>query len=484
MWSDNPVHTEFAPRPSRLPADPNHYHVHTPTASASILDTASSPNHNVKPRPGRACDLCRRRKTKCDGLSAPDSICSNCVQNNHSCTYLCAYICVSCYLSLFLISPQRSLSPKRSTKSVRPIHPLPLVCSLLAYATPLLQLCLRPRRPPGEDGSITQESAYNLSLLTLRPSEAKQPVIQLRPEVDFTQHLGPPIVKDSWKSDPSTSAPRLLVKKESRPTSLNLLDHSFKARRKSSDSEPTDALSSDDDDPPFECAKRKLNAPGYSDDETEKDDGDTGVDPGKRLYGKSADIHLVAPTVFWKHAHINEVTPSGPQPEAHPPDPGMFPKLRRPIYWGPPFPVSDHPSILLYASMDHLITTNKWELEWEGVHVTRPAHFRSVRDAFPSRELAEELIDLYFTHVNVVYPLFHRPTFYDHWNEGLQHRDVYFTCVCMLVFAVASRWSTDPRVIGVPSSTEPGRPPRYRKAGWHFFNATIGTWLNSYSITS
>ena len=92
MWSDNPVHSEFTARPPRLPAEANHYHVHKPVAAASIPGTAFIASHNVKPRPGRACDLCRRRKTKCDGPSAPDNICSNCVQNTQSCTYLCAYM--------------------------------------------------------------------------------------------------------------------------------------------------------------------------------------------------------------------------------------------------------------------------------------------------------------------------------------------------------------------------------------------------------
>ena len=112
--------------------------------------------------------------------------------------------------------------------------------------------------------------------------------------------------------------------------------------------------SSDEDAPPFECAKRKLDplTQACSDDETDKDDGDTCVDPGTRLYGKSADIHLVGPTAFWKYMHIKEVTPPDPQPEDHPPDQVMFPKVRRPVYWGPPFPVSDHPSILLYVNVE------------------------------------------------------------------------------------------------------------------------------------
>ena len=134
----------------------------------------------------------------------------------------------------------------------------------------------------------------------------------------------------------------------------------------------------------------------------------------------------------------------------------------------PTHPLVRHQGVILPISI------LKWELEWEGVRLTKPAHFRSVRDTFPSRDLAEKLISLYFTHVNVVYPLFHRPTFYDHWNEGLQYRDVGFTAVCMLVFAVASRWSRDPRVLGEPEPAEPGEPPRYRKVGWHYFTATVG----------
>ena len=40
---------------------------------------------------------------------------------------ICAPICISHYLSMSLISPQRSLSPERSTKSVRPETLTPVV---------------------------------------------------------------------------------------------------------------------------------------------------------------------------------------------------------------------------------------------------------------------------------------------------------------------------------------------------------------------
>ena len=192
------------------------------------------------------------------------------------------------------------------------------------------------------------------SLSVPPPSEPNYSITQLRPEVDFDQYLGPPIPRDSWKFDaqPSISAPRPLDTKKSHQSSLKPLVQSPQPQRKLLDDKPECVISSDDEDPPFECSKRKLNlhTPGYSDDEADKDDGDTGVDPGTRLYGKSADIHLVGPTVFWKYEHIKEVTPPSPQPETHPSDSVSFPKVRRPIYWGPPFPVSNYPFIILYVT--------------------------------------------------------------------------------------------------------------------------------------
>jgi len=181
-------------------------------------------------------------------------------------------------------------------------------------------------------------------------------VIQLRPEVDFTQHLGPPIIRDSWKLDAqqSTSAPRPPGKGSRNSTSLNPLDHTFKGQRNSLDGESGALVPSDEEEPIFECSKRKLNSdpPGFSGVEPDKDDVNAGVDPGVRLYGKSADFHLVIPTVFWKCLYIKEVTPPNPQPETQPSNPETFPKVRRPIFWGPPFPVSYRPSVPLYVTKE------------------------------------------------------------------------------------------------------------------------------------
>lgn len=60
---------------------------HKSGGSASAAARANS-LAEAKRRLDRACDQCRRRKTKCDGATKTDNICSNCLQNHHRCTYM------------------------------------------------------------------------------------------------------------------------------------------------------------------------------------------------------------------------------------------------------------------------------------------------------------------------------------------------------------------------------------------------------------
>ncbi|KAJ7734069.1 fungal-specific transcription factor domain-containing protein [Mycena metata] len=66
---------------------------------------------------------------------------------------------------------------------------------------------------------------------------------------------------------------------------------------------------------------------------------------------------------------------------------------------------------------------------------------------FPPVDLLAELVGLYFTHQNIYVPLLHRPTFERGIVEGLHLRDNGFGATVLLVCAVGSRWSTDPRVV-------------------------------------
>ena len=62
----------------------------------------------------------------------------------------------------------------------------------------------------------------------------------------------------------------------------------------------------------------------------------------------------------------------------------------------------------------------------------------------------------------------------------MQHKDPWFGCLCLSVFAVASRWSDDPRVLDdgqydVSLAERPVEEHRWQRAGWKFFNAAVGT---------
>jgi hypothetical protein len=47
-----------------------------------------APDTSKRSKPERACDFCRRRKTKCDGAHVSDGPCTNCSQNSVECTYM------------------------------------------------------------------------------------------------------------------------------------------------------------------------------------------------------------------------------------------------------------------------------------------------------------------------------------------------------------------------------------------------------------
>ncbi|KAJ7578642.1 fungal-specific transcription factor domain-containing protein [Mycena floridula] len=95
---------------------------------------------------------------------------------------------------------------------------------------------------------------------------------------------------------------------------------------------------------------------------------------------------------------------------------------------------------------------------WETLRV----HQRPVYE-FPPDDLMASLIHLYFARVHIFLPLLHRPTFQRKIAEG-EHLDVSstFGTVVMLVMAVASRFSDDPRVLA------PGQDSLL-SSGWKWF---------------
>ncbi|KAJ6458029.1 fungal-specific transcription factor domain-containing protein [Mycena vitilis] len=79
---------------------------------------------------------------------------------------------------------------------------------------------------------------------------------------------------------------------------------------------------------------------------------------------------------------------------------------------------------------------------------------------FPSPDLLATLVDLYFEHTNIYQPLLHRPTFSSALADNLHLRDDKFGANVLLVCAVASRFSDDPRVFDAGAPLD---------CGWNYY---------------
>ncbi|KAF5393252.1 hypothetical protein D9757_000764 [Collybiopsis confluens] len=80
---------------------------------------------------------------------------------------------------------------------------------------------------------------------------------------------------------------------------------------------------------------------------------------------------------------------------------------------------------------------------------------------FPDNDLTFSLISIYFAEVNIFLPILHRPTFNQYVSDGLHYRNPHFGATLLLVCAVASRYSKDPRVFAHPGSE--------LSCGWHYY---------------
>ncbi|KAJ6556980.1 fungal-specific transcription factor domain-containing protein [Mycena vulgaris] len=80
------------------------------------------------------------------------------------------------------------------------------------------------------------------------------------------------------------------------------------------------------------------------------------------------------------------------------------------------------------------------------------------RYTFPAPDVLSALVGLYFEHNNIYIPLLHRPTFERAVAEKLHLRDDTFGANVLLVCAVASRFSTDPRVFDASAPLTCGWP--------------------------
>ncbi|KAJ3561273.1 hypothetical protein NP233_g10294 [Leucocoprinus birnbaumii] len=144
--------------------------------------------------------------------------------------------------------------------------------------------------------------------------------------------------------------------------------------------------------------------------------------PQNRFFGKSSGYHLIQTALDLKSQYKGSVT-----------TPSEL-KRRRNEFWEIPPWVSVNPE----------------------TEDTLPPY------TFPPLDLIGSLVEHYFTQINPFLPLLHRPTFQQGIDESLHYSDQYFGAVVLLVCALGSRYSEDPRIFVEGSNTA-------RSAGWKWF---------------
>ena len=121
--------------------------------------------------------------------------------------------------------------------------------------------------------------------------------------------------------------------------------------------------------------------------------------------------------------------------------------------------IADFPPSLLVSNMELLL---KMLIIMFFIQHT-PDLPHSTPHSFPEHDLMQSLIELYFTHQNILFPLLHRPTIEKCVAHGLHLSNGLFAEKILLVCAIGSRYSDDPRVL---LDDEPAPLSR----GWKWFS--------------
>jgi hypothetical protein len=97
-------------------------------------------------------------------------------------------------------------------------------------------------------------------------------------------------------------------------------------------------------------------------------------------------------------------------------------------------------------------------LQWELPRLPEPKKF-----IFPDEDFMHNLIDLYFERISLLVPIIHRPTFQRCLKDGLHFRDTKFGSLVLVICALGSHFSDDPRALA-QGQTSPS------SNGWEWFN--------------
>ncbi|KAF9268427.1 hypothetical protein L218DRAFT_893492 [Marasmius fiardii PR-910] len=224
--------------------------------------------------------------------------------------------------------------------------------------------------------------------------------------------------------DPEMVA-ELLVKLANHARSLDRqlseLSHAIRSDSKSSSTTGSPAASNDASSPPAQNEQSEVE--DSIDSLTQELKGLT-VNKffNKRHFGKSSNFMLVQAAMDSRRDVLG--------------DPGfiltVFAKQKRPEFW------KAHP--------------------WQ----SKP-HRKDPPLIFPEDDLLFDLVNIYFTNVNPVFPLLHRPTFGRSIADGLHLRDRSFGATVLAVCAIGARQSNDPRNLSEGTTSE-------HSLGWKWFS--------------
>ncbi|VDB95320.1 unnamed protein product [Peniophora sp. CBMAI 1063] len=282
----------------------------------------------------------------------------------------------------------------------------------------------KPRGPP---------KAY-VNGLEDRVERMEQLLRRLRPDIDLNAEIGPPVPRDSWKH-PNQAHSHTSPASQASPTST--LDSLRKVPSlsviKAEEGGSVDLSGGKDEDPyeaeldrTVDAFEKRLQLTEIAPDKK----GNKLLDRQYRYHGSSAPIMLASVAAEHRDYELHEQ--------------GNSPGSR----------AGGVDSRFVWESVqrEEFAHAPDWELTYEGLHITSPKEFPDLQTHWPPPDMAESLINAYFHHFNSMFPLLHRPTFEKHYNERLYEQNVWFACVCMGVFAIASKHSDDPRVLAAPDT--------------------------------
>ncbi|KAF9507697.1 hypothetical protein BS47DRAFT_1377865 [Hydnum rufescens UP504] len=304
----------------------------------------------------RACDLCRRKKVRCDGPQMPGNRCSNCISLSVECTY---------------VSEAKKRGPPkgyvenlegRLTKMEDLLHRLAPDIDIEAE----LELQLQAAKTTSNANSKQPSK----KITTDKPSAVKRdPNSQLRPDQSLDKLELCPVTGEGY----------------------------------------VDGEDGDD-----ELQRTQLS------DVVTEGMRDLSLQNGylHRFHGKSSGLMLVQAAKDLKKQYGGDSGSSS---------------LRREEFWTP--------------------TDWEWEL-WQDRLTPRNVEF-------PPPDLTHKLFELFFRYLTPFLPVIHRGTFEAQYASGLHFRQTSFAVVVLLVCAIASKFSDDPRVC-----LEHGGPA---SAGWRYF---------------